>query len=490
MCALWAASPAAGVPLTEVFPLPAANSRPVGIAVAPDENIWFTDPGIDAVGRITPAGALTLLALPSPSGPAGIVSDRDGNIWFTENDRGAIGRFSAAPPHVLEQFFLPTPGAQPFAIAIAPDGDIWFTELGANQIGRLAAGGTITEFPIPTELAVPAGIAVTSDGAVWFTEFNRNGIGRLDPDGSFTETPLRNPGSGPFGIVADASDTVFFTQLNGNRIGRIAPDGFYAEFQIPTVASQPAGITIGRGGNPWFTQINADQVAVLIGDLVFEFAVPRGSFEAGSLFGGGIGAGPGDQLTFAASAAGAIDHMQTCATNAECSTGNCEFLLCARFNTPTPRTPTPTPGFGPEICATDASCQPGFFCNVAEGRLCCEMKECPAGLTCRFPGREGFCTNLPTGTPSPTRTPQASASPSSTSTVTLAATATPTAHDPPALTPAPTSSPPSAKSSSGGGCRIVQPRRSQRAWLLLLPLALLGILRRRTRNGPFRCGDS
>jgi hypothetical protein len=92
-----------------------------------------------------------------------------------------------------------------------------------------------------------------------------------------------------------------------------------------------------------------------------------------------------------------------CNTDADCLSGNCELGsnpnpnfagICAP-----PRTPTPTPLRGPgEPCGDNSECQAGFFCNDAEG-ICCNREECPEGQSCKIPGDFGFCTNLPTPTP-------------------------------------------------------------------------------------------
>lgn len=479
---------ASALPVVDVFPLPGGNSTPVSVTVSEDGSLWFTDPGTEVVGRITPSGQLSLVPLPSPSGPTGIAVQGE-SVWFTLNDRGSLGRVPLQPPHAFEEFPLPAPAAQPFAIAAGLEGDIWFTEIGANQIGRRAADGTITEFAIPTELALPAGISVAADGGVWFTQFNRNQIGRLDPDGSIEERTLPNPGSGPFGIVA-AVDGVWFTELNGNRIGHIDTEGLLREIDVPTTMSQPAGIAVGADGGIWFTQINADRIGRVLGNAIIEVSVGGGSFAAGSLFSGGISGGPGNRISFAASAAASIRSIGVCVDDSECASGNCDFSgdigLCGPAHTP-----TPTNGVWP--CLSDTSCPSGFFCNVEEGRLCCDMPVCPTGFTCRFPGREGFCTALPT----PSRTPSATmAAPTTTPTPLPTATASvalPTAPSPTATLSLPTSTPvggtPSMTATAtptssggngggggGGGCDI-NPRAtdgSSPAWavLALLPLLL------------------
>lgn len=85
-----------------------------------------------------------------------------------------------------------------------------------------------------------------------------------------------------------------------------------------------------------------------------------------------------------------------CTKNSDCTTGNCVNGTCGPPFTPTPLKPG-------DPCDTTSQCQAGFECNVVEGRLCCEDLVCPPGTSCRLPGKEGFCFNLPT--PTPTRLP-------------------------------------------------------------------------------------
>ena len=71
------------------FPLPNADSRPVGITTGPDHNLWFTEARGARVGRITPAGTIT--ELPTPPHPSHITVGPDGNLWFTLVDDNSIG---------------------------------------------------------------------------------------------------------------------------------------------------------------------------------------------------------------------------------------------------------------------------------------------------------------------------------------------------------------------------------------------------------------
>jgi streptogramin lyase len=75
--------------------VPTAASHPWGIAVGPDNAIWFTEssPSGNNVGRLDGTGTFEEISIPtSATRPQGIAVGSDGNIWFTESAAGAIGR--------------------------------------------------------------------------------------------------------------------------------------------------------------------------------------------------------------------------------------------------------------------------------------------------------------------------------------------------------------------------------------------------------------
>ena len=95
----------------------------------------------DAIGRITPAGKVTVYrkGITKGSKPGLIALGYDGNMWFTETDGNRIGRIT--PKGVVTEFSKGiTKGAGPIGIAAGPDGNMWFTEMGGNRIGRIVTG--------------------------------------------------------------------------------------------------------------------------------------------------------------------------------------------------------------------------------------------------------------------------------------------------------------------------------------------------------------
>src|SRR5215470_14909760 len=98
-----------------------------GITAGPDGNLWFTEQGIDRIGRITPAGVVTEFGagITAGAGLGGITAGPDGNLWFTENGGNRIGRIT--PLGVVTEFSAGISG-QLGDITTGPDGNLWFTK--------------------------------------------------------------------------------------------------------------------------------------------------------------------------------------------------------------------------------------------------------------------------------------------------------------------------------------------------------------------------
>jgi virginiamycin B lyase len=118
------------------------SAAPFGITYA-GTRLFYTDPGTLSVGRMDQnGGTFVEYAAPAGSMPNYITTGPDGNLWFTDPGNNAIGEFSTGITMTsnITEFALPTAGAKPQAIVTGPDGALWFTEMGTGKIGRLAIG--------------------------------------------------------------------------------------------------------------------------------------------------------------------------------------------------------------------------------------------------------------------------------------------------------------------------------------------------------------
>lgn len=169
---------------------PAGLTSAGGLIPGPDGNVWFvgTTAKSAAIGRITPAGVVTVFPVDIPlqtkvpgypicepvdTGPCigasnigGLVAGADGNLWFVDG-QGRIGRTT---PSGVTTFF-DTASAWAPVIGAGPDGAVWYPTTsspnGPVLIGRITPDGTITRFTLPHNGLVSQ-ITAGPDGGVWF----------------------------------------------------------------------------------------------------------------------------------------------------------------------------------------------------------------------------------------------------------------------------------------------------------------------------------
>jgi streptogramin lyase len=179
-----------------VYTIPTPSSGPSDIILGPDGKIWFTesDPiNANKIGALNPsvppgqAGAISEYPTAAGSEPSGIISTTGGILWFTEPGTNAIGRITTTG--TLAEF--PGAGVSASGIAAGRDGALWYTlgfsgtlpctGTGDQAIGRITSGGTFTnKFATPSPLSDPSDITEGPDGALWFTEYCANKIGRIE----------------------------------------------------------------------------------------------------------------------------------------------------------------------------------------------------------------------------------------------------------------------------------------------------------------------
>src|SRR5207244_2825256 len=110
--------------------------------------------------------------------PSGIVAAASGTVWITTlpGSGGSAVKIPATGASAEVPLTLYSPGDP----AIDASGNLWYAD-SAGVIGRLDVHGKIKTFTVPTEGAYPIGVAVAPDGKIWFTESKAGKIGRLDP---------------------------------------------------------------------------------------------------------------------------------------------------------------------------------------------------------------------------------------------------------------------------------------------------------------------
>jgi YD repeat-containing protein len=202
-------------------PATKAGMEPVGIDVASDGTIYFTDWSSSTgftqefrLRRITPDGQIDTIA----GGLAGFAGDG--------------GPVAAAKFRRLD------------SVRIAPDGSIYLADAYNYRIRRITPDGIIRTFAgtsfgfsgdggpaTSARLNAPIDVAFGNDGSVYITDFGNSRVRRVSPDGIISTVAgsgnrscdeglpaLRNAIVEPAGIVVDGRGTVYFADSGNHRL--------------------------------------------------------------------------------------------------------------------------------------------------------------------------------------------------------------------------------------------------------------------------------
>ena len=216
-------------------------SRPLGLTLDRDGNLWIADTGNTRVVVLTPDGQ-QLREIRPPTEPGGRSADitdvavsPDGQIaWLVDNDGHAVYRYEIETG-VFSRFG--TVGQSlgefhyPFAAATNDRGDIFITEAlnGRVQIldthGRVV-GSLATYGADYGNLYRPKGLALDRDGNVWVVDGTMGVVQIFRPNGVLIDV-LRNPQGEPLkldtpcGITLDDAGNVYVTLLQPNRVQKL-----------------------------------------------------------------------------------------------------------------------------------------------------------------------------------------------------------------------------------------------------------------------------
>jgi len=270
----------------EAFTIPTKGARPHSVAVMPravGQEIWFTEPGADQIGRLvyTSTGefAFQEYAVTTGGEPLNLVVDsgRDA-VWFTERSGNRIGVLLIGDGTVpsYHPFDVPTAGSQPADVDLAPNGSVWFTEMAADTIGQLVVTSTtdfsFNEYPIlgTGENVGAYAIAVQSDDYVWFGELNTGVVKRLrvaNPPSYLWVSQLGRY-STPHALVVDNGRfLLWLTERHNNQLSHVELGTLFIvnQFDIaPNPVLRPTGLTMLNESQLWFSGQGSGQIGRMV----------------------------------------------------------------------------------------------------------------------------------------------------------------------------------------------------------------------------------
>jgi virginiamycin B lyase len=169
----------------ELKPVPTKEARPYGIQINSKGVPFFCEFGTNKMAKIDPT-TMQITEYPLAEGvrPRRLAIAADDQVYFTDYEGGNLGRLDPVSGAVK---MWPSPGgtgSNPYGIAITLDGMVWYSESGVKP-------NTIIRFNPKTEgfarAKIPSGggtvrnMAATSDGRVYLACSGVNKVGVVEP---------------------------------------------------------------------------------------------------------------------------------------------------------------------------------------------------------------------------------------------------------------------------------------------------------------------
>lgn len=242
----------------------AFGSEPYDIAVR-NGIVWFTLRGANALGRMDAATReLTLFELPAPnSRPTGLDIAPSGELWIVAGN-GSLLRFDPDEESFAEYPFpdrmLSLPRGE--TIRYQNERNIWFTLPDANSVGNY---NSVTDnfLSIPTGQPAPTGMALDAAGRIWVTALGSGLVGRYTPTTNslwvWYDTPPAHLGAvQPADLIVfdeNGQRQIWFSQSGDGSVGRLQliEGTLLTRLRVPigTAPSRPWGIQRAQNGSIW-----------------------------------------------------------------------------------------------------------------------------------------------------------------------------------------------------------------------------------------------
>jgi virginiamycin B lyase len=243
-----------------------AGSAPHGVIIGPDDAVWITDSGLNAIVRFDPKSrAIQSWPLPKEAADANLNTltfDLRGRVWFT-GQRGFYGRLEPATG-AMKVWKAPR-SIGPYGITTTPAGEVYYASLAGNHIAHIdleSGEATVIEPPTPRQGA--RRVWADSRGQVWASYWNTGQVGRYDPaTRAWREWKL--PGEAQtYAVWVDEKDKVWLTDFSSNALVRFDPvsETFKSfpsdrkEARVRQLAGRPGEVWGAESGNDRLVRIS------------------------------------------------------------------------------------------------------------------------------------------------------------------------------------------------------------------------------------------
>lgn len=255
-------------------------SRPKGVAVDSNGNVYVSDSVNNTIKKITAAGVVTTLAgTEGVSGyadgtgaaarfdiPKGIAVDSNGTVYVSDSYNHTIRKITStgvvttlagvSPAQVIGgRGYADGIGSaarfnEPAGLDVDSNGNVYVADYRNFKIRKITAAGVVSTLAGGARFAYPEGVSVDSNGNLYVAENDSTPrIRKITAAGVVSSFDLIEPGkfagfTYPTGVVADSSGNVYVSDLS-NRIYKISPSGVVNKVAGNTLP--PTGGTDGTG---------------------------------------------------------------------------------------------------------------------------------------------------------------------------------------------------------------------------------------------------
>jgi hypothetical protein len=293
-------------------------NHPWGIAFDAAGNLFVSDTGNDTIRRVTPSGAVTLVAgsqgntgtADGPGGkalfygPQGIAVDNNSNIYVADTQNTTIRRITpdgvvstlagSFVPNPVQTYRYPSPSvggyadgtgsaalfANPQGIGVDGSGNVYVADTGNEVIRKITSGGLVSTLAgaagqtggadgagSAAQFNEPTDVAVDAAGNVYVADTGNSTIRRITPAGAVTTLAGTAGQVGdvdglgtaarffhPDCLAVDGAGNVYVTDTGNSTIRRISPAG-----SVTTLGGGPAaynGYADGMGSVATFNTPN------------------------------------------------------------------------------------------------------------------------------------------------------------------------------------------------------------------------------------------
>lgn len=245
------------------------DSAPHGVIIGPDNAVWITDSGQNAIVRFDPKKRVVQVwPLPKEAADANLNTltfDLRGRLWFT----GQSGFYGRLVPASGEMKVWKAPrGTGPYGIATTPAGEVYYASLAGNHIAHIdLESGAASVIEPPTSRQGARRVWADSKGQLWVSYWNTGQVGRYDPaTRAWREWKL--PGKArAYAVWVDEQDKVWLTDFGNNALLRFDPvNETFSRFPSDRQDAKVRQLA-GRPGEVWGAESATDRLVRIATDF-------------------------------------------------------------------------------------------------------------------------------------------------------------------------------------------------------------------------------